>query len=64
MISSFGIVKNNAATNAPIQKPMKNHCGTFSGLSSATKGEKMLAALQNTLQIPIVVAAILTGKNV
>lgn len=33
-------------------------------MSSATKGERTLADLQNMLQIPIEVAAILTGKNV
>lgn len=33
-------------------------------MSSATKGEKIVAALLNKLQIPIDVAEILTGKNV
>ena len=43
---------------------IKNHYGIVSGYISATYGDKMLAVLQKKLQIPIDVAAILTGKKV
>ena len=51
-------------TKAAMQKPMKNHCGMYSGFNSATYGEAMLAARQNMLHMPIEVAARLTGKRV
>lgn len=64
VISDFGIVRNIAEKHATPQKPIKQYYEIESGLSSAIKGDMIVAALQNTLQIPIHVAAILTGKNI